>query len=151
MGDGPDLERVATPLTALLESRMDERGWKLRDVVRPPDGTRVGGPARATMSQHLQVGYWLSSMPRRETIKQLATAVHVSPEEIRDAAYRSMKDHVSHEPDDDQMTPYLPRQTGDLTDLDTDELLALRRRADEELERRLRQAVADNPAARGPR
>lgn len=44
---------------------------------------------------------------------------------------------------------YLPRQ-GDLINLDTDDLLAERRRIDEELERRLRQAVADNPARRGP-
>ncbi len=47
-------------------------------------------PARATMSQHLQPGYWLSTMPRPKTIDELAVAIRVSAEQIREAAWRSL-------------------------------------------------------------
>ena len=90
MSDGPEGALVATPLTRLLQSRMDERGWALRDVVRPPDGVREGGPARSTMSQHLQAGYWLSTMPRPQTIAQLAIAVRLPEAAIREAAWLSL-------------------------------------------------------------
>lgn len=89
MADTPDSAAV-TPLTRLLQSRMDENGWRLRDVTRPPDGSRDGAPARATMSQHLQPNYWLSTMPRPKTIDELAVAVRCSAEEIREAAWKSL-------------------------------------------------------------
>jgi hypothetical protein len=85
-----------TPLTVLLHSRMEENGWKLRDVCRPPDGTLRGAPARATMSQHLQPGYWLKSLPREQTREELAIAVRVSPDEILQAAIASLAANRHH-------------------------------------------------------
>ncbi len=87
----PEAERVPTPLTRLLRTRMDQEGWVLRDVTRPPDGLRPGGPARSTMSQHLTPGYWLQTLPRPRTIKELAIAVRLSEEKIKEAAWRSLE------------------------------------------------------------
>ena len=69
---------------------MEEEGWKLRDVTRPPDGTRVGGPPRATLSNYLQDGVWLRTLPRPQTRQQLAAAVGVDVAEITEAAVKSM-------------------------------------------------------------
>ena len=83
----PDDANVMTPLAQLLQARMDEKGWKLQDVVPPK---RPNGPPRATMSHYLQPGKWLQTMPRPKAIKELAAAVQISEEAISDAAYRSL-------------------------------------------------------------
>lgn len=94
----PDAVNMLTPLGRLLTERMAAEGWHLRDVVRPPDGTRKGAPARSTFSHYLQPGGWLQTLPRPKAITELATAVRVREDVIRDAAYRSLaseRDKVS--------------------------------------------------------
>lgn len=86
----PDAARM-TPLAEFLAKRMTDEGWDLRDVTRPPDGVRPGGPARSTMSWHLQPERWLKTNLRPATVKELATGVRSREAEIRARAWRSME------------------------------------------------------------
>lgn len=126
MAESPDPADVRTPLTELLQRRMDENGWRLADVTRPPDGTRPGAPARSTMSQHLQRGYWLSTMPRPKTIDELATAVRVNAEEIREAAWRSLDANRGQDHHREAAAVGLGRQSLDLAGLTEEQQQTLR-------------------------
>ena len=75
-----------TPLAHLLKRQMDENNWTYRDVCRPTDGVRVGGPARSTASWHLQPGQWLKTNLRPETVRQLAVGFRLPVAVIMDAA-----------------------------------------------------------------
>lgn len=89
--DDPDPAQMLTPLGRLLRDRMADNEWQLPDVCRPPDGKLKGGPARSTISWHMQPGHWLKTMPRPETRKQLAKAVRVDVADITEAAWNSME------------------------------------------------------------
>lgn len=106
----PDPANVPTPLTKLLLDRMAANEWELRDVTRPPDGTREGAPARSTMSWYLQPGRWLKTLPRPATMEELATAVRVTPETIEEAAFRSLTRNAGKK----DVTEQNPRPQGEI-------------------------------------
>lgn len=91
MSDEGPKHLVMTPLAQLLNRAMEENGWDLGDVTRPPDGTRAGGPARSTMSWHLQPERWLKTNLRPKTLKELAVAVELDEDLVADAAWASLE------------------------------------------------------------
>lgn len=78
-----------TPLSVLLQSKMDQNGWTLRDVTRPPDGIRPDGPARSTFSYYLQPGHWLKTMPRRKALDELASVIGLDIAIVAEIAWQS--------------------------------------------------------------
>lgn len=115
-GEGPDAARM-TPLAKLLRESMDQGGWDLKDVTRPPDGRRPGGPARSTMSWHLQPERWLKTNLRPATVKELATAVRVSEDRVAEAAAISQERFRDVPVDLDDFSARIQRKITELAEL----------------------------------
>ena len=122
-----------SPLQRLVLGRMRERGWDPKTV------EERGPVTHATLHRYMNPVV-LKQLPRQDVLRSLAAGLDLTYEDVRDAAMASIDWAAGKSP----ALGYLARGVEGLAALDTEDLLAERRRI--ELERRLRQAAADNPA-----